>query len=351
VTIFVKKSRRVLQWLWARFLAASGCLWWAKYQLRGDGAVVALMFHRVLGESSYQKTDSQPEIIVREQTFRRFVAYVASHYETVDLQQAAPGMPSTKLRLAFTFDDGWGDNYSAAFPIVRAYEIPVVVFVCSGLVDRKTPFWPEQVIALLRAIQPSAEYTEIAALIERLKKCAPEERERRLSKLSEQARTQGMSLEPSSVDGTLSWQEIEEMDRAGIRFGSHTQTHQILTTITADVARREVLESKAAMESALGKRCDLFSYPNGNWSPETRDILAEGGYKLAFTTEHGVWTATCDPLCIPRFNVYEDNLVGPTGRFSPAVFEYLTFWKAWRATKAKSRLRVERSGDPCSATL
>jgi peptidoglycan/xylan/chitin deacetylase (PgdA/CDA1 family) len=350
VTIFVKKARKVLQWLWARFLAASGCLWWAKRQLRGDGAVVALIFHRVLDDWGYQKTHSQPEIIVREQTFREFVAHVASNYEPVDLQAAAPGMPCSKLRVAFTFDDGWGDNYRFAYPIARAYRIPFVVFVCSGLVGRKAPFWPEQVIALLRAIQPPAEDAEITVLIESLKKCTSEERWQRLAKLSKQASEQGVSLEPSDVDGTLSWREIAEMDRAGVRFGSHTQTHQILTTIRADAARQEVVESKAAIESALGKRCDAFSYPNGNWSPETRRVLAEAGFKLAVTTEPGAWTATCDPLSIPRFNVYEGKVVGPTGRFSPAMFEYTIFWKAWRATKAKSRLKVEHSSNPCPVT-
>ncbi len=350
MTIFVKKARKVLQWLWARFLAASGCLWWAKRQLRGDGAVVALIFHRVLDESSYQKTQSQPEIVVREHTFRELVAHIVSRCEPVDLREAAPGMPGSKLKVAFTFDDGWEDNYTVAFPIIRGCGIPLIIFVTSGLVGRNSPFWPEQVIGLLRAIQPSVEDTEIEALIEGLKKCTAEERELRLAKLSEQAREKGTSPEPSSVDRTLSWQQILEMDRIGVEIGSHTQTHQILTFVGAEIARREVSESKAAIESALGKRCEAFSYPNGNWSPETRSLLAESGFKLAVTTETGAWTAACDPLSIPRVNVYEGKLVGPTGQFSPVMFEYMTFWKAWRATRAKSRLGVERKSNLCQAT-
>jgi hypothetical protein len=50
------------------------------------------------------------------------------------------------------------------------------------------------------------------------------------------------------------------------------------------------------------------------------------------TTEKGAWLKNTDPLCIPRVNVYEENLVGPFGHFSPAMFEYTTLWKAWRAT-------------------
>jgi peptidoglycan/xylan/chitin deacetylase (PgdA/CDA1 family) len=350
VKIFWMKMRRVLQWLWARFLSASGCLWWAKRQLRGNGAVVALIFHRVLDESSYRTTRSQPEIVVRENTFRELVAHIASRFEPVDLREAAPGKLGEKLRVAITFDDGWEDNYTVAFPIICKYGIPVIIFVTSGFVGMNAPFWPEQVIGLLRAMNSSIENTEIEAMIESLKKHSAEEREQCLVKLLEQASEKGMSLQPSSIDRTLSWQEIWEMDRIGVEIGSHTQTHQILTTVGTDTARQEVLESKATIERALGKLCDVFSYPNGNWSPETRNMLAESGFRFAVTTDPGAWTAACDPLCIPRVNVYEGKVVGLTGRFSPAMFEYMTFWKAWRATRAKSRLRVEPNSSLCQAT-
>jgi len=333
-------ARRLLKWLWAGLLLRSGCLWWAKRQLRCNGAVITLTFHRVLEDASYERTNSLPGMLVRQGTFLELVAYIARRCEPVDLRGCTPGKPSAKLRVAFTFDDGWSDNYTIAFPIVRANRIPLTVFVCSGFVGRNSPFWPERVTALLRAVQPTAGHAETAALIERLKQCTPEAREQSLAELSERAREQGMSVRPSNVDRMLSWSEITEMDRADVSFGCHTQTHQILTTIPMETARQEVRESKAAIENALNKPCNVFAYPNGNWSPETQSILAELGFGLAVTTERGAWTASCDRLAIPRSNVCEGNLVGPSGRFSPTMFEYTTFWKAWRATKADTRLRV-----------
>jgi peptidoglycan/xylan/chitin deacetylase (PgdA/CDA1 family) len=344
-TISLRKPRRVLRWLWARFLAASGCLWWAKRQLRDDGAIVTLIFHRVLSEPSYRKTNSQPEIIIREQTFRELVAHVARCCEAVDLEGTTPGTPGSKPKVAFTFDDGWEDNYGVVFPIAREYRIPFMIFVCSELVGKKAPFWPEQVIALERGIRPLDEDAEIQDLIERLKECTPEERERRLTELSEQASKRGVSLESSSIDGTLSWTEIAEMDRAGVRFGSHTQTHQILTNVGTETARQEVLGSRATLAKALGKECNLFSYPNGNWSSDAQQVVAEAGYKKAFALKYGAWTSACDPLCIPRINVYEGTVVGLTGRFSPALFDYATFWKAWRAIKSESCGEVRDKGN------
>ena len=60
------RARRVLRWLWVSLLASSGCLWWTKHKLRSNGAVVALVFHRVLSDKDYSQTNSQPEILVRE---------------------------------------------------------------------------------------------------------------------------------------------------------------------------------------------------------------------------------------------------------------------------------------------
>jgi peptidoglycan/xylan/chitin deacetylase (PgdA/CDA1 family) len=309
------------------------------------------MLHRVLGEADYLKTNSLPGIVVRERTFRELVAHVVSRFEPVDLRQAEPGKSGSRIRVAFTFDDGWSDNYSVAFPITREYEVPLTVFLCPGLIDRKSPFWPEPAVALMRAIRPAAEDSEIEAAIESLKKYPTEARAQHLAKLSEQAREQGTSIGPSNVDHTLSWAAIAEMDRAGVNFGSHTQTHQILTTVPLDAARKELRESKTAIEIALNKRCDAFAYPNGSWSTETQRLLAEEGFRLAVTTERGAWTATCDRLAIPRSNISEDNVVGPTGRFSPTVFEYMTFWKSWRATKAKSRLEFRANQQPRPVTL
>jgi peptidoglycan/xylan/chitin deacetylase (PgdA/CDA1 family) len=294
--------------------------------------VVPLMFHRVLRDADCHGTYSLPGIILLEHTFRELVSHVARRYEVVDLRASEPGVLGSKLRVAFTFDDGWIDTYTVAFPITREHRIPFVVFVCPELIDENSPFWPEQIIALMRAAQPLVGTEETEKLIERLKKATPGEREQFIAKLRESE--QAKPVEPVTVDRTFSWAAVAEMAGQGVSIGSHTNTHQIVTMIPPDEVRKEVRESKSAIEQALTDDCDIFAYPNGNWSPETRDLVAEAGYKLAVTTASGAWTSDCDRLAIPRINICEDNVVsGLTGCFSAAMFEYATFWKAWRAAK------------------
>lgn len=333
---FAWKARPGLQQVWALLLQASGCLWWAKRQLRRRGAVMVLTFHRVLNDAEFQRTCSLPCIVIRRRTFENLADYVSGNYETVDFAQAI-ATPAGKLRVMFTLDDGWKDTCTNALPVMRTRGIPATVFVCPGLVGRTLPFWPELVASLLGKASPPVAGPEIESLIETLKTYPTERRQQFIARLCEMhAPVNGW--EAYNGDRTVSWDDIREMDAAGVRFGCHTHTHQILTTVPAQAARQEIRKSKGALEAALYRRCDLFAYPNGNSSAATQGILAEEGFTAAFTTERGAWTGGSDRMAIPRVNVCEASVAGLTGRFSPAMFQYSVFWKAWRAIQAERRV-------------
>ena len=139
----VWRARPTLQQVWAHLFQASGCLWWVKRQLRRRGAVMVLTFHRVLNDAEFQRTCSLPGIVVRRRTFENLAEYVAGKYEAVDFAQAIEAAAG-KMRVMFTFDDGWKDNYTNALPVMRTRGIPATVFLCPGLVGRTLPFWPER---------------------------------------------------------------------------------------------------------------------------------------------------------------------------------------------------------------
>jgi len=349
LTKLTNKLRRTARCLWACLLSWSGTLWWIKRQLRRQGATVVLMLHRVLDDSGYRRTHSLPGILLRESTFRAFAAYIARYCSPKHLSEAEPGRCAKKLSVVVTFDDGWKDNYTVALPIAFAYHVPFTVFVCPGATDRTYPFWPERAVALLREAWPGAENAEIERKVESLKGLEEKAREEYLARLAEHGSAHPEKV--STIDKTLSWPEMTHMKRTGVRFGSHTQTHQILTTVSEARAVLEVADSKREIEDRLGTSCDTFAYPNGNWSPRIRQALEDAGFRLAVTTECGAWTTSCDRLAIPRASIYEDNVVGLTGRFSPAMFEYTAIWKAWRAKKVKSRPDAHAQRQPATATL
>jgi peptidoglycan/xylan/chitin deacetylase (PgdA/CDA1 family) len=338
--------RQFLQCLWVAMLRASGGLWWARRQLRRRGAVVVLLLHRVLDEAEWRQTHSQGSMVLRSRTFRDLAEHLARRCQTVPVSKAAPGTAGQKVKIAITFDDAWCDTYAIALPVALACGLPATVFVCTGLTGCIAPFWPERVAAALRAMRPSAPEAATEVLIEHLTNYTPGERARWMGDLAHMLGAEEARGEPFEGDSTMTWEEICEMDRAGVAFGSHTHTHQVLPAVGAGVARREVRDSQAAIERKLGKCCDLFAYPHGAWSAEARQMLEEEGFRLAFTTERSAWTAECDPLWIPRANICEGDVAGLGGRFSPAMFEYSAFWKVWRAMRAEARPQVPANRRP-----
>jgi len=338
------KARPRLRRLWAGLLQASGCLWWAKRQLRRRGAVMVLTFHRVLDDAEFQLTCSLPGIVVRRRTFESLSAHVAGQYQAVDFARAIEPAAG-KLRVMFTFDDGWKDNYTNALPVMRENRIPATAFVCPGLIGRTLPFWPELIASLLGKASPPASGADIESRIDTLKTYSTERRQEYIARLYALHAPVDGQLEYDG-DRTVSWDDLREMYAAGVTIGCHTHTHQILTTVPARTARREVCDSKHAIEAALYRSCGLFAYPNGNASAATRRMLAEEGFAAAFTTQRGAWTRDTDRMAIPRVNVCEANVVGWTGRFPPAMFQYTVFWRAWRAMRAERRVAVKAPPEP-----
>src|SRR5258708_8889533 len=92
--------------------------------------------------------------------------------------------------------------------------------------------------------------------------------------------------------------------------------------------REEISESQESIRKHLVKDCFLFSYPNGNASPEVRDEVSRSGFKLAFINSPGVWRLDGDPFLIPRINVWENHLTDSHRQFSALTFDNSLFCPA-----------------------
>ena len=309
-------------------LRASGMLSLARKWVQRHGAIV-LTFHRVLTDSELQQTASLGGMIVRYRTFAAFLNYASQHCEFANLDHEPEWKPASKLKLAVTFDDGWSDNAESVYPIASQHHVPLVIFIVPERTGTALPFWPERTASALdrvTSVNGSRRAASIGRAIEELKALPATERESRISQMI----GSGGSLESSAaVDKTMTWEEIAELQARGVTFGSHTSTHEILTTVSAAQAEQEIVSSREAIQQKLGGSCHLFSYPNGDYSEQVRELVARAGYKFAFLNqEPGVWTRDCDPFLIPRINVCEYHLVDSKGDFSPLIFDYAVVWNA-----------------------
>jgi peptidoglycan/xylan/chitin deacetylase (PgdA/CDA1 family) len=339
---------------WASLLRASGLLYLAKKWVRRNGAIV-LTFHRVLTDAELQQTASLPGMIVRSGTFSGFLKYASEACEFIDLDCEPEWKPSEKLKLAVTFDDGWSDNATAAYPLARQYRTPMAIFIVPKKTGVELPFWPERTAAALdRGLSATGQQNanSIEQAIEELKELPADERERRIRQITSapdgpgsSASVDRTSADRASVDRTMTWEQIAELHAGGVRFGSHTSTHEILTVVPTAQAEEEIGQSRGLIEQKLNAPCSLFSYPNGDCSDPVRGLVARAGYKLAFLNQDpGVWTRECDPFLIPRVNVCEYHLVDSKGNFSPLIFDYTVVWSAAKGLLAQARTTFLQKG-------
>lgn len=281
---------------------------------------MVLTFHRVLNDIELEATASLPGMIVRSRTFDDFLAYATRNLEIVDAGRGPDWTKNRKLKVAITFDDGWCDNASEVFPLVRKHKAPITIFIVPRRIGSVLPFWPEQTAAVL------GPGLDIAAVIERLKSLPSSERKRFISRIMQDDKDTTSFKE---VDRTMSWEQIEELQAGGVVFGSHSNTHEILTRIPLTQAEEEIGSSRVLIEQRLGSPCQEFAYPNGDSSPQTRMLVAQAGYKRAFENQTpGLWTKNTNPFAIPRVNICEYHLVDKEGNFSPLIFDYAVVWAA-----------------------
>jgi peptidoglycan/xylan/chitin deacetylase (PgdA/CDA1 family) len=248
--------------------------------------------------------------------------HLARHYRLVtltDVRQAFEGgVPLPPYALAVTVDDGYRDFYQVAFPIARKYGVPVTVFLATSFLDRKQWLWWDRIyFAFAQAPQRPVEITLAGQawqltppggalpLLEFLATMAEPDRFRAVEDV---AAALGVSLPatPPPEYEALEWDEVRDMARQGMDFGSHTCTHPILPQVDDSRLREEIVGSKQRVEEELGRPVQWFCYPNGDWRDERGRILQEvasAGYRLAVTTIPGTNATTDLPLQLKRIGV------------------------------------------------
>lgn len=336
----VAKLRRFCRLTIAHVLYFSGALplwrWW-RASVHGRKEVCVLGLHRVLTEEQRRRTSSLDAIVLGQETFARMLDYLQRQFSVVSLDalqggQLTPAHASKPLCL-LTFDDGWRDNYSIAYPLLKEFKMPATIFVVSGLVSTRKVFWVERLrTAWVNPSTPDEICSRLNGLIERgrepasfeqavecLKHLRSTERERILKG----AVGFNDPLQPGGdVDMMMDWDQVAEMSRNGIEFGAHTVNHPLLTYEDNATVDQELRLCKEELEAKLAKKVRAFAYPNGDWDERVRQAVKRANYECAFTTRPGWHAAGEDPYAIRRILLHEGNVTGYGGEFSPAVFNF-----------------------------
>ncbi|MBI5685378.1 MAG: polysaccharide deacetylase family protein [Verrucomicrobia bacterium] len=221
---------------------------------RGGFRLPVLMYHSVsdrseAGVSPYYRTATSPKVFAEQMAL-----LLAEGWEVVSLKaglEALRGGRATPMKVvALTFDDGFRDFRSAAFPILRQHGFGATVYLPTAFIGQQP-------------IQFKAH------------EC-------------------------------LTWDEVRELHQAGIEFGSHTVNHPELVRLPWPEVEREVRDSKTEIEQRLGARVTAFAYPYAfpraqrELVGRLRRLLCETGYESCVTTDIGRASAGTDLFAVPR---------------------------------------------------
>jgi peptidoglycan/xylan/chitin deacetylase (PgdA/CDA1 family) len=216
-----------------------------------------LMYHMV--------SESPPDgryrgMRVSPQAFERQLAWLAGngfHFATMAEVIAGDVPPRT---VVITFDDGYEDNYRAAFPLLRKYGAKATLYLVADRHEGSD--WS----AKKKSHHNSGELTR----------------------------------EPKLTDA-----QVSEMIESGVfELGAHTLTHENLSKLDADGKHREIADSKTWLESRFGVLVGSFAYPFGIRDQEDCEIVESSGFTNAVTTDPGIDAVPyADAFAIRRIKV------------------------------------------------
>lgn len=223
-------------------------------QLAGE-PVRALMLHSIaqphnLSESSYYLSPSRFRVLLEQMRDGGYRCADASKLTEKDAAWSS-------REVILTFDDGYDDFYSEVFPLLAEHQLKPIVFLPVNWIG-KSNGWDQD--------------------------------------------------KPVRRRDLMTLDQIRELQRHGVRFGSHSLSHRSLPTLGPDELWREVSESKERLEHLLGQEIATFAYPFGETNRRVRATVIQAGYKMAFTTAEGLnlWQ---DPFALLRTEF--NQRVGP----------------------------------------
>ena len=321
-------------------------------------------YHRVVEDFDRAAETDMPTLLVSRSMFERHVEWIGRHFEFVSLDDIGAhfesGEPFRRPVATITFDDGYRDVYEHAVPTLMRIGAAATVFVVTDQIETRCWQVHDRMYRLLaRAYdQWRAPWPRLATLLSKAE-VAPEVIERLqawsmnpylltsmlLPELSQVFAGRVIDLLYAEVGldlgvapRTMSWSMVRDLYRAGFTIGSHTRTHAWLANESPEKSFEEIAGSKGDLEKRLGLTVRHFAYPGGQFTPPVVDLVAQAGYRFAYTAcDHH------DPrhpsLTIDRLMLWEGSSIASDGQFSSSILSCQAH-RLWPSTRRCERVHA-----------
>lgn len=281
---------------------------------RGGARLNVLTFHRVLAAPDPLLPDD-----LDQRSFRALLRMIRSLGRIVDLEQGVRDICERRtsgLRFAVTFDDGYRNNFDLALPVLKELGVPATFFVASGFLDGGR-MWNDTLIESIRharidrvrldrlgldplpVVSLSEKLQAIKALQRILKLKAVGERDAVCAEIAAECK----STLPDDLMMTSA--QVRDLALQGMKIGSHTISHAILSRADRPDAALEIIDGRKRLQDISQTEVALFAYPNGrpdeDFDATHVAMVRSAGFRGAVMTGRGTFQQGTDPFQIPRF--------------------------------------------------
>ncbi len=287
-------------------------------------SLIVLNYHRIGKADGHPYDDgifsATPEEFEAQVAFLKKRYSVVTLDEAVDLALSAGAFRGTAVLL--TFDDGYLDNFTIAYPVLRAIGVQGTFFLVSSLVGScELPWWDRIAYAVKNSskrvitldcpqrmqfdTKVEGRTEVIRVLLGQYKRCGTRESAAGfLARVEEACEPR----QPARAERMfLDWSEASDMAAHGMAIGCHTHTHPVLSQLTRAEQYEELRTVKETLETRLGIAANVLAYPVGKpatFTEETQEVLQQLGYRAAFSYYGGINLPGCtQPFDIRRNSV------------------------------------------------
>jgi len=286
--------------------------------------IYSFNYHRI-GNKELTKFD--PNVFsCDEALFEQHIQFFKTNFDVVTVSELSEIIKDNKSDKGkytlITFDDGYMDNYTIAYPILKKANCPATMFIATDFIDKALLPWWDEVAWLIknndnelftrlnwglpRNISSLNTQQKIKLLLRSIKDNKTLSLDEKLTILRNKV-TNNYHLEKTQNSLFMSWDMLREMSNNNIDIGSQTCSHQILSHLSEAEQHYEVTESKLRLEAEIGKKISSFAYPVGGieaFTKVTQKIVREAGYDFALSFIPNINTApTENTFSLNRFSI------------------------------------------------
>lgn len=298
--------------------------------VRRENTGLILRYHSIGNADGSAPPYIDPSLCVPHHAFERQMRLLRERYTPVSLDQVVAwiieGHPIPPRAVAITFDDGYRDNHSGAFPVLKKYQIPATFYVTAGCVEDNEVLWTSKLRYYFAATRErslllqhpelkhldlssersrNASFAYAISLIKTLGKRRGDELFREI-----ECKLSVTDIAPLN-NAMMSWDELREMSQAGMAIGAHTLTHPSLPGLPPEEANAEIVGSKALIEERIKAPVHHFAYPNGrgvsHFNAEVKKMVRKAGFRSSATSIDGPVRPGDDPFTLTRMGVYRKH--------------------------------------------